>query len=107
MNFRLQLFVCALGVSAFLSFESAAQQRTTQSLKQPVPLPVSVAREKWQQVKVVTYGEIRPDLLTEIKDCGYFFGEMGSGSTAPISVHGGLGLFAASVRASVRLLLSR
>jgi len=43
MNFQLRLFVCALGVSAFLSFESVAQQPTTRPLKQPIPLPLSVA----------------------------------------------------------------
>ena len=87
-------------------YKSDHAPNLTLLLQEGFPLPVSVAREKWQQVKVVTYGEIRPDLLTEIKDCGYFFGEMGSGSTAPISIHGGLALFSASVRASLRLLLS-
>src|SRR6516225_9636016 len=43
MNFRFQLLVCTLGVSTFLSFGSAAQQPTARPLKQPVPLPLSVA----------------------------------------------------------------
>jgi hypothetical protein len=88
-------------------FKSDDAPNLTLLLKEGFPLPVSVAGEKWQQVKVVTYGEVRADLLAEIRGNGYFFGEMGADSTAPIGIHGGLSIIGALVQASLRFLLNR
>jgi hypothetical protein len=62
-------------------------------LREGLPLPVSVSRRKWQQVKVVTDGEIRADLLTEVEGNGYVVVEMGapSGSGTQIGVYRGVG----------------
>ena len=88
-------------------YKSDDAPNLTLLLKEGFPLPMSVAREKWRQVKVVTSGEVRADLLTEVKGNGYFVVQMSAGSMTPIGMHRGPSVFAASVRTSLRLLLRR
>ena len=78
-------------------------------LREGSPPPMSVPKGKWRQVKVVTDGEVRADLLTEVKTSGYFIVRK-SGPRSPktqIGIYQSARLFAAAVQASLRHRFSK